>query len=387
MPPIMHIDMDAFFASIEQLDNPELKGKPVIVGGEVRGVVSAASYEARKFGVHSAMPSATARRLCPEGTFVRGRRERYMEVSRKVMGVLNDFSPLVEAASIDEAYLDAEGMERLFGPPERMALAIKEEVRQATGGLTCSVGLAEVKFLAKIASDINKPDGFFQIPPQETAAFLQRLPVGKLPGVGGKFVQDLLKMGVKTAGDVLRYPEDFWTRRFGKGGQVLFQRANGRDSRKVEPFTAPKSESAENTFAEDTLDFEFLAANLLKHAERVGASLRKQGLMGRTITIKVKYADFQQVTRGKTLNHRTDATETIFKTALALLEQLAPAKLIRLIGLGVSNFEDAPQQFLLTEKLPGVEEEQDRRRLDQTIDNLRGRFGRDVITRGRLFGK
>lgn len=384
---ICHIDMDAFFASIEQLDDPALRGRPVVVGNGGRGVVAAASYEARRFGVHSAMPVSLARRLCPEGVFVRGRRDRYREVSRTVMKVLGDFSPHVEPASIDEAYLDATGLERLFGPVDMLARRIKEAVRTATGGLTCSVGAAPVKFLAKIASDVNKPDGLFILHPNQVADFLRPLPVERLPGVGRRFMNALSAMGVRTAGDVLRYPESFWQRRFGKAGQVLFDRARGLDERPVEPLGMPKSESAETTFAEDTRDRAFLQRRLMGHAERVGTSLRRHGLSGRTITLKVKYADFRQITRSRTLPLSTNATETIFETACALLDALHLEQPVRLIGLGVSGFDHAAEQMPLPVAPFPARDETRRRNLDSALDALRARFGSRAVVRGRLFGE
>ncbi|MBR6673691.1 MAG: DNA polymerase IV, partial [Mailhella sp.] len=241
----MHMDMDAFFASIEQLDDPSLRGKPLIVGGEHRGVVSTCSYEARKFGVHSAMPIAEARRRCPHGIYLRPRLRRYAEMSAIVRETLSRFSPLVEMASVDEAYLDATGLERLFGPVEELGRQLKEAVREATGGLTCSVGIAPVKFLAKISSEQRKPDGLFLLRPEDVPGFLESLPVRAVPGVGKHFAADLAQLGVKTCGDVSRYSEEFWHRKFGKAGVALWQRAQGIDPREVVPWTPPKSESAE----------------------------------------------------------------------------------------------------------------------------------------------
>lgn len=381
---IIHIDMDAFYASVEQLDDPALRGKPVIVGGGARGVVSAASYEARAFGVHSAMPVGMARRLCPQAVFVPGRRQRYAELSRVVMRTLGDFSPLVEPASIDEAYLDATGLERLFGPIGELGHGIKRAVREATGGLTCSVGAAPVKFLAKIASDMRKPDGMFVLSPEDVPGFLHVLPVRKLPGVGKHFVRELEGIGVRTAGQALRFPQEFWARRFGKAGLTLFARAQGIDARAVEPLAAPKSESAEHTYAQDTWDLAVLRRSLLTHAERVGAGLRRQGLAGRTVTLKIKYADFTQLTRSKTLPHRTNATQTIFETACALLHALRLEQKVRLIGLGVSGFQEGAEQGTLLSSPPERDEER-RRRLDSALDELRGRFGGRAVVRGRLF--
>jgi len=382
---IMHIDMDAFYASIEQLDNPDLRGKPVIVGGRTRGVVSTASYEARRYGVRSAMPVSEARRLCPHGNFVLPRMTRYAEMSRLVLDVLSCFSPLVEAASIDEAYLDATGLERLFGPVESMGCRLKEKVREATGGLTCSVGIAPVKFLAKISSEVHKPDGLFILHHDEVDAFLCKLEVNRIPGVGRKFAAALAGLGVKTVGDVRRFSRDFWIRRFGKIGMTLHERAFGEDPREVEPFTQPKSESAENTFDSDTRDRNFLQTWLLRHAERVGRSLRRQGLAGRTITLKIKYADFRQVTRQTTLSEPTSSTQTIFETACLLLKALSLDSKVRLIGVGVSGFEGTRSRQLSFTESETHREEEKRARLDGVLDQLRDRYGGQAVVRGRLF--
>ncbi|WP_223290488.1 DNA polymerase IV [Nitratidesulfovibrio sp. SRB-5] len=353
---IMHIDMDAFFASVEQMDDPSLRGKPVAVGGSHRGVVSAASYEARRFGVRSALPMSTALRLCPHLIVVPGRMRRYAEISHRIMDALREFSPLVEPASVDEAYLDATGLERLFGPVENMGMAVKARVLDVTGGLTCSVGAAPVKFLAKIASDVNKPNGLFILYPEDVAEFLRTLPVGRIPGVGKRSLDALEQLGVRFAGDVLRYSREFWERRFGKGGVHLHERASGVDPREVEPYSEPKSESAENTFSEDTADRAVLRRWLLAQAERVGASLRRQRLAGRTITLKVKYADFRSISRSHSLPEPTASTETIFDEACRLLDALTLADRVRLIGVGVSNFGPAhhgPRQLTLPLEIPG----------------------------------
>ena len=381
----MHIDMDAFYASVEQLDRPELRGRPVIVGGRERGVVSAASYEARFFGVRSAMPMGHARRLCPAGIYAHGRMERYREVSQWVLAVLHRFSPRVEQASIDEAYLDATGLERLFGPVEDMARRLKAAVREGTGGLTCSVGIAPIKFLAKIASELHKPDGLCILRPEQVEDFLRTLPVGKIPGVGRKFEAALANLGVRTGGDVLRFSAAFWAERHGKMGEYLHRRALGLDEHEVEPWTPPKSESAETTFAQDTRDRSVLTDWLFRHAERVGRHLRKQALAGRVITLKVKYADFRQVTRQLTLPEPTCATDTIFETACRLLADLNPRDPIRLIGLGVSAFDAGARQLNLPFADGGRNRAEERRvRLDRTLDALAGKYGRDAVVRGRL---
>ncbi len=389
IPWILHIDMDAFYASIEQMDNPNLRGLPVVVGGDgARSVVSAASYEARKFGVRSAMPGTMAKKLCPHAIFVRGRMQRYKEISHKVMSTLQDFSPCVEPASIDEAYMDAQGLERLFGPIETLCQHIQRSIFTATGGLTCSVGAAPRKFLAKIASDMRKPHGIYIVYPEHVATFLQSLPVQKIPGVGKKFLQELQKLGVRTVNDVYRFPEEFWQRRFGKGGQELWRKAHGQDPNAVCPVNEQKSESAEVTFEQDTADIDFLHKMLFAQAERVGTSLRQKKLSGRTITLKVKFADFTQITRSHTLNQPTNGTQHIFSTACQLLEAVKIQQKIRLIGLGVSGFDQGThpeaQQGLLFQNA-AQEDQEKHQKIDNAVDALRQRFGRHAIVRGRLF--
>ena len=381
---IMHLDMDAFFASVEQLDDPSLRGKPVLVGGE-RGVVSTASYEARAFGIHSAMPMFQAKKLCPHAIILRGRYARYSELSQMVMDTLRDFSPLVEPASIDEAFIDLTGLERVFGDTRALAATICTAIRDRTG-LSCSAGLAPVKFIAKIASDMNKPGGLTIIGPDEIHSLLASLPVSKIPGVGKQTLHTLHTLGIHRAGEVLRFPGDFWSRKLGKAGESLYRRAQGIDQREVETTHIRKSESAENTFAHATNNREELLAWLLHQAERVGASLRKHNLAGRTITLKVKYADFTQHTRSKTLKNPTNTTKVIYTVASTLLAELNPQKKLRLIGCGVSNFSETEQQLSL---LPQKDDEECQREtaLDATLDTLRSKFGSKAVVRGRLFGK
>lgn len=378
---IMHVDMDAFFASVEQLDNPELRGRPVMVGGGHRGVVAAASYEARRFGVHSAMPTAQAMRLCPDGVMVRGRMARYKELSRKVMQVIHGFSPLVEQASVDEAYLDLTGTERIHGSVEAAAAALKTGVREATG-LTCSVGVAPVMFLAKIASALNKPDGITIIRPEEVPGFLATLPVGKIPGVGPKAKAMLGQWGVQTAGDVLNRSRDFWERRMGERGLALHDRAQGKDPSEVEPHGAPKSSSAETTLDKDLSDKEELSRWLMLQAERVGRDLRRHGLRGRTVTLKLKYSDFKSITRSRTLPGATDSTDTIYEVAREMLDAERLERSIRLIGVGVSHFGEPPRQLSL---LGEAGEDPARRQLDNAIDAVQDKFGGKALSRGKTF--
>lgn len=378
---IMHIDMDAFYASVEQLDNPELRGKPVAVGGTSdRGVISAASYEIRAYGVRSAMSSVKARQLCPHGIFLPGRMWRYKELSARIMDVLGEFSPVVEQASVDEAYVDATGTDRLFGPIDELGTAIKRRVKEETG-LNCSVGAAPIRFLAKIASDLDKPDGLSIIRPEDMHDFLRELSVGRIPGVGKRMREILKRFGVRRAGDMLGHDRQYWEDRLGKSGAVLFDRARGIDPGEVVPVAEAKSCSAENTFSEDSSDREVLRTWLLSQSERVGTDLRRHGYRGRTITLKVKFSDFRQITRCRSLDARTDVTDTIFETAVELLDEVELRRPVRLIGVGVSGFDDRQRQLSLLE--PETPEQTSE--LDRTVDAIRQRFGSDALSRGDLF--
>lgn len=298
-----------------------------------------------------------------------------------VMAVLHDFSPLVEQASVDEAYMDVTGLEKLFGPPEQLGAELKRRVREATG-LNCSVGIAPVKFLAKIASDYRKPDGLFVLRPEDVQEFLRQLHVGKIPGVGKHVKTELDKLGIRFAADILRYPPSFWEGRFGKWGSVLYERAQGLGSTTVSTHYEAKSESAENTFSRDTVDREELKRWLLHQAERVGARLRRHRYKGRTVTLKIKFQDFSSITRSKTLPEPTSSTRTIFETAAALLDAQALPKKVRLIGVGVSNFHTAPTQLPLFQDKDKARDEH----LDLTLDAIREKFGSNALVRGRIFG-
>ncbi len=391
---ILHVDMDAFFASIEQRDNPEYRNKPIIVGGQARGVVSTCSYEARRFGVRSAMPIFEAKRKCPQGIFISQRGRVYREVSKQIHEILQNYSPLVEMASVDEAYLDITGLYKLFGSPIEIAQKIQKEIHAKTNGLTCSIGIAPIKFLAKIASDENKPNGIFIITNETMPGFLSELSISKIPGVGKKFLEELKKLGIKKCADVLQLDKIFLEKKFGKAGIMLFERASGIDTREVEPYTVKKSESAETTLSENVCDKKILKKWLLIHAERIGTRLRKDNLKGRTITVKVKFADFKQITRQLTLEKRTNATDTIFENACILLDELPLAKAVRLIGIGVSCFDDDKENKQLS--LLTFADKQDEQRenleirrnhLDATLDTLRERYGKSAVMRGKLFTK
>jgi DNA polymerase-4 len=377
---ILHLDMDAFYASVEQTDNPELRGKPVIVGGSTRGVVCAASYEARRYGVHSAMPVFQARRLCPHGVFLPVRMGRYKEVSRAVMKILRDVSPLVEQVSIDEAFADITGTERLHGPPDALARRIKGNVREAVS-LTCSIGIAPNRFLAKIASDFNKPDGLTIIEEEQVVEFLRKLPVGKLPGVGKRTGEDLKTLGIVFTSDILKFPAGFWTKKFGKWGDSLHRKAQGIDNSPIEPHSDPKSISAERTLPEDTDGIAELEKVLLSQSEEVGEELRKLGFTARTVTLKVKFSDFKLTARSRTLPDPFDTTETLFNAGQRLLEDLKLRRKVRLIGIGVTNLCSGARQLTMGATADDTERQE---RLDKAIDLIRGRFGGNTVVRGRM---
>jgi DNA polymerase-4 len=373
---ILHLDMDAFFASVEQMDNPALRGLPVIIGDSPRGVASTASYEARKFGVHSAMPIAQARKLCPQAVFLPGRMSRYKEVSRQIMAVMETHCPVVEQASVDEAYADISGMERISDSPESLALNLKKAIRDLTG-LTCSIGIAPNKFLAKIASAWRKPDGLTIISPEAVDDFLRDLPVSKIPGVGRHTQEDLRLLQVSRIRDVTTRPRQFWIEALGKRGGILYDRAMGIDPTPVIPYMEAQSCSAENTFEEDTADRNFLEHQLLVQAERVGLELRTLDKKGATVTLKIKFQDFSVITRSKTLPRPTNSTKEIYETARKLLAAQKLSRKIRLIGLGVSNFR-AGQNMLPLVTDPDREREE---QLDQTMDRIRTKFGAASIVR------
>lgn len=368
--------MDAFFTSVEQADNPALRGQPVIIGQSPRGVASAASYEARKFGVHSAMPIVQARALCPHGVFLPGRMARYKEVSRQVMAIMHRFCPVLEQASVDEAFADIGGVERLYGRPSVLAERIKRCIQEETG-LTCSIGVAPRKFLAKIASDWNKPNGLTIIEPEAMNNFLRDLPVAKIPGVGRQLQEDLRRMAVIMIPDVLRHPRTFWIDRLGARGALLHDRARGIDPGVVCPDGEAKSCSAENTFDADTLDREELERWLLLQAERVGRELRRMNKKGRCVTLKLKFHDFTHVTRSTTLDRPTNLTREIFETVRALLGTQGLPKPVRLIGVGVSQFRSGQDQLPLFPDHDRAKQE----RLDQAMDRIREKFGDESIIR------
>ncbi len=382
---IVHVDMDAFFASVEQLDNPQLRGRAVIVGGiSDRGVVAAASYEARKFGVRSAMPMYRARRLCPGGVFVSPRRNRYKAVSDIVMEVLRSFSPLVEPVSIDEAFVDITGCESLFGPPGQIGAQIKQKIAAAVC-LSCSVGIAPLKFLAKIASDLDKPDGLHVIDPEVVPGFIDALPVGKVPGVGGVTGQSLEKMGIRYLGDVKHYTEKQCVARMGKFGHRIHELARGIDRSPVQVHHPVKSISSEETLAENTTDMAALKALMLKHAEDVGRQMRQKQVRAKTVVIKIKHADFRQITRQATLSQPAQSAERLYYSACKLLEAYRPDQPVRLAGLGATDLiagERPVQQELFADKAPAVDSRWEK--LGSTVDAIDEKFGKNAVRKARL---
>ena len=381
---ILHIDMDAFYASVEVLDNPDLAGKPVAVGGvSGRGVVAAASYEARKFGVHSAMPMFMAFEKCPGLLVVRPRKERYKEVSGRVMEILGGFSPLVEKVSIDEAFMDVAGCGRLWGTPKEIAVEIKKKIVRETS-LTCSVGVAPLKFLAKIASDMDKPDGLTIISQEMLHDFIEGLPVKKVPGVGPQTEGVLEKLGVKTLGDVSSLSEAYLSKKLGKFGTRLKELSMGIDRSKVVPFAPVKSVSAEETLAFDTADMGILKKYLLEQAEDVARQLRGHGLKARTVSVKIKTADFVQSTKSRTLKKPSHSSKVFYYEGCLLLEAFSIDRKLRLIGLGASGLtnEKRPVQMDLFGDQDAKEDNWER--VDRAADAIAERFGKDVLSRAVL---
>lgn len=380
---ILHLDLDAFYASVEQLDDPALRGRPVIVGGVGRrGVVCAASYEARRFGVRSAMPTARARRLCPDGVFLSPRFERYGALSDRIFGIYRRYTPLVEPLALDEAFLDVTASRALHGDGRAIATAIKREVREGCG-LTVSAGIAEVKMAAKIATDLGKPDGLVEVPLGGVAGFLAPLPVGRLWGVGEVTEAALRRIGVARIGDLARMPEAALAAAIGaSSAHGLRALAVGDDPREVVPDEAAKSLGAEETFGEDLRGAPALERALLAQAGRVGRRLRAAGLRGHVVTVKVKYADFSLVTRRVTLADPTDDDRAIFEAARAQLARVDLDRPVRLTGVSVSEFaggEERGQLGLFAAEVVPRPDVARRRALNAALDRLADRFGEGAV--------
>ena len=369
---ILHVDMDAFYASVEQRDDPNLKGRPVIVGadpkeGRGRGVVAACSYEARTYGVRSALPISQAWKLCPQGAYVPVRMDRYVEVSKQVMEVLHRFTNLVEPLSIDEAFLDVSGSTALFGSPEQIARAIKKQIREATA-LCASVGVAPNKFVAKIASDLKKPDGLVIVKQEDVEEFLRVLPISRLWGVGPKTEARLHDLGIRTIGDLRANPQD----------EHLNELAYGRDNRPVVPDWEARSISNETTFEEDTSDRELMLRTIRKLSESVGRRLRVDDQRARRITLKIRYEGFETHTKQMTLERPTQSDDEIVRSAVSLFEQFPLDRRIRLLGVGSSDLTRSAQS---PSQLGLFGEPANNDTLDKTVDAIRSKFGNASLRR------
>lgn len=401
----MHVDMDAFFASVELLRHPELVGRPVIVGGSGdRGVVAAASYAARAFGIHSAMPSVRARRLCPEAVFIPGDHAHYRDVSERIMDVFAEWTPLVEPLSLDEAFLDVTGSVRLFGELEGMATRIRERVLAETG-LHCSIGIARNKFLAKLATSRAKPQatptgpirgsGVYVLPDDEVSQFLASLAIEDLWGVGPATLAKLRPIGIRTVGDLRSIPEVALRSALGDGpARRLRLLADGIDDRPVQPDAELKSVSHEETFATDVVEPEELRVHLVRQADGVGSRLRRSGLVARTVHLKLRYHDFRTVTRSHTLDRGTDDTHEILAIASDLLDHLPIGGGVRLLGVGASGLGAPSGARQLT--FDDLVDDEDRSRgsasetwdaANAAVDEIRGRFGSESIGPASLAGR
>ena len=380
---IFHVDMDQFFAAIAVLDDPSLRGKPVLVGGSGnRGVVSTASYEARKFGCHSALPMAIARKRCPQAVVVKVPGARIRELSQKMFAVLDDYSPLVQPLSVDEAFLDMTGTDRLMGPADTVARQLKDEIREATGGLVASVGVAPNKYLAKLASDLEKPDGLTVVPhdPAGIEAVLSPLPIGKVWGIGPATQRKFEQHGIKTVGDLRRLTEAQLREAFGDHARRYHRLSRGLDDRPVVPDRTAKSIGHEQTFGENLTDPEDVHAVMLDQAEQVGYRLRKHGFRTRGLTVKIRFGDFQTITRSTTFATPTDLTQTIYREAKQLFDAWAETSFrsVRLVGVSAAPLtRDGEQQALFAD--PRNEKQ---KQLDSALDQITSRFGKRTVHRG-----
>jgi len=380
---ILHVDMDAFFASVEERDNPALKGKAVVVGTGVRGVVSAANYEARKFGIHAAMPVGRAKRLAPHAIFVPPNMSRYSEVSSQIMEIFRSVTPLVEPLSLDEAFLDVTGAKRLLGDGREIAKQIRAKV-EASEGITCSVGIATTKFIAKLASGRCKPNGMLEIASDRVLEFLHPLPVNAIWGVGPKTNEELQKLGLRTVADIANTPRQTLIRALGiASGASLYELAWGRDYRDVEPEEVDKSISAAETFDTDTEDQEIVLRELLRLTEKATYRMREKDFSARTISIKVRFADFKTISRSKTVPLPISATHEVFEVVrnLFLALKLDRAR-IRLVGVSLEGLEDgidASEQLMLGEREKGW------RQATAAMDKASARFGQGSVRPARLF--
>ncbi|MBI2001773.1 MAG: DNA polymerase IV [candidate division NC10 bacterium] len=385
---IIHLDMDAFYASVEQLDHPAYRGRPVVVGadpraGKGRGVVAACSYEARPFGIRSAMPISRAYRLCPKAIYVRPRMGRYAEMSDRIFAILRDYTDLVEPLSIDEAFLDVTASQRLFGPAEAIGRTLKARIRSELR-LVASIGLAPNKFLAKVASDLGKPDGFVVVAPGKEREFLDPLPIFRLWGVGPKTEARLKRLGLQTIGQIARMPVETLEAMLEGAGRDLWELANGMDDREVVPGQEAKSIGGETTFERDTDDREEIRRTILELSDRVGRRLRREGYLAGGVTLKFRDHLFRTLTRAAILDHPTDVGDDLFREAWKLLQRVSLAgKRVRLLGVTATRLLAAaePPGGQMSLFRPTADP---RRRLARAVDAIQERFGSDAIARATL---
>nr|WP_231927026.1 DNA polymerase IV [Dehalococcoides mccartyi] len=379
---VMHVDLDAFFVSVEQAVRPELKDKPVIVGGkpERRGVVAAASYEARKFGIHSGMPLITAKNLCPQAIFIEGNHQLYREYSEKFMLILSDFSPFLEPMGLDEAYLEVTGFESLHGSIAQMASKIRRRIT-AELGINASIGIANSKVAAKIATERAKPNGQCEVPAGEEASFLAPLDIAVMPGIGKKTEQHLKSLGIDTLGKLAALPASFLKSRLGAYAPYLSNAAMGIDNRPVEMPSEAKSISRETTFETDTRNQTFLEAKLSYLSEKITATLRKRGKQARVVQIKIRFADFTTLTRQKHLGQPASGNREIFQTALSLMNGILDSdrQTVRLLGVGISDFCGPEKQLEIDPAKARLE------KLDASLDKIRQKYGFSSVQTGRTY--
>lgn len=379
---IGHLDMDAFFASVEQRENPEYRRMPVIVGGGARGVVTSASYEARALGIYSSMPLSQARKMCPHGVFLKNRISLYARVSRVIFEILNSLLPVVERASIDEAYFDLSGTSLLYSDMGELARTLQSAVSEATDGLSCSIGIAPRKFLAKICSEVKKPGGFFVLPEGEIQSFLDSLSIEMLPGVGRRMASNLHSFGIFRVEDLKRLSIDFLQDRFGKTGLKLFRLAQAIDDREVSNVREPLSESSECTFSEDVHDREILYRALLLHSEKVSERLRINKLEAKVVGLKLKFSDFTTLSRSRTLSRPTASSSMIYDITQMLLNALSFSLPVRLIGIVAEKLEEPFARDLL----PGLASPCISDGIDTVMDKIRNRYGFSAISRASIQG-
>ena len=381
---ILHVDMDAFFASVEQRDNPELIGKPVVVGGDSkRSVVSAASYEARKYGVRSAMPIFMAKQKCPDLYIVPVDMEKYRYESKKIMDIFMSYSPFVEQTSVDEAYIDITGCKRLFGDHEKIIMDIKNKILTERS-LTGSIGAAPLRFLAKIASDINKPDGVFIIEKTMVKDFINNIDIEKIPGVGKKAFGQMKILNIKKLSDIKKFNSSILLKKFGKFSTRLIEYANCIDTTPVGQNAKRKSISSESTLLEDTNEIEIIKKHLLSHSNAVGKDLRKKNMLTNNVAIKFKFSDFSQVTRQKTISTPISSTQSIYRETLILLEKIKIKKKIRLVGVNVALLNKKIGHFQMEFQSEVHEKTEKWEKVDKAIDSISAKFGNSIIKNATL---